>query len=57
MMTKETKKLNLKERLNEDTLDLSMCELETIPVKEIAEMSRVKKLNLSFNKLTTLPVI
>ena len=56
-MTKETKKLNLKEKLNEDTLDLSMCELESIPVKEIAEMTRVKKLNLSFNKLTTLPVI
>ena len=29
------KKLNLKDRLNDDTLDLSLCDLETVPVKEI----------------------
>jgi hypothetical protein len=33
--TNNKKKLNLKDRLNDDTLDLSLCDLETVPVKEI----------------------
>ncbi len=28
-------KLNLKEKLDEDHLDLSLCTLESVPVKEI----------------------
>ena len=32
---KKKKNLNLKDRLDEDYLDLSMSDLESIPVKEI----------------------
>lgn len=46
---------NLKDKLNEDQLDLSLCSLESVPVKEIAELPRARKLNLSFNSLTRLP--
>ena len=28
-------KINLKDKLDEDNLDLSMCDLKTVPVKEI----------------------
>ena len=31
------KKVNLKEKLNEDHLDLSLCSLETVPIKEIVK--------------------
>ena len=31
-------KLNLKEKLTDDYLDLSMCGLDTIPVKEIVQI-------------------
>jgi len=30
-------KLNLKEKLDDENLDLSVCELETVPVKEIVK--------------------
>jgi hypothetical protein len=75
-------KLNLKEKLDEDSLDLSLCTLDSVPVKEIvswfqissfqstrfsifisfcffflkSELSKVRKLNLSFNSLTYLSV-
>lgn len=53
---KTTKKINYKEKLNDDTLDLSMCSLELVPVKEIAEViTKAKTLNLSYNALTFLP--
>lgn len=29
------KKINMKEKLDEDSLDLSLCSLEKVPVKEI----------------------
>lgn len=56
-MSKTTapKKLNLKEKINDDCLDLSLCNLEKVPIKEILEFPKIKKLNLSFNQLTTLP--
>ena len=31
-------KLNLKEKLDDDKLDLGMCQLETVPVKEIVNI-------------------
>lgn len=57
MVKKEdtTKKLKLKEKLNDDMLDISLHGLETVPVKEITEINKAKKLNLSYNKLTDLP--
>lgn len=34
------KKLNMKEKLIDDNLDLSVCSLETVPVKEIVRHIR-----------------
>lgn len=33
------KKLNIKEKLTDDNLDLSVCSLDTVPVKEIVKHS------------------
>jgi hypothetical protein len=33
-----------------------MCQLETVPVKEIIDLGKAKKLNLSYNALSVLPV-
>lgn len=49
------KKLNIKEKIDDDKLDLSLHALESVPVKEISAFPKVRKLNLSFNCLTTLP--
>lgn len=49
------KKINYKERLNDDDLDLSLCGLEVVPVKEISAVTKARKLNLSYNSLITLP--
>jgi hypothetical protein len=35
MSKSNNKKLNFKEKLTDDNLDLSLCSLETVPVKEI----------------------
>ena len=45
-MTNKTlkKKLNFKEKLNEDHLDLSLCSLETVPIKEIVSIINRKYL-------------
>ncbi len=39
--TNNKKKLSLKDRLNDDTLDLSLCDLESVPVKEIVKYKRI----------------
>ena len=31
-------KINLKEKLDDDNLDLSVCQLETVPVKDIVNI-------------------
>ena len=38
-------KLNLKDKLTDDYLDLSMCDLQTVPVKEIVSSSIKNDLN------------
>lgn len=50
-----TKKINYKQRLTDDTLDLSLSGLEVVPVKEIVEIIKAKKLNLAYNSLISLP--
>jgi len=45
----------LLEHLEEDELDLSMCNLSRVPVKELAQVTRGTKLDLSRNQLVTLP--
>jgi hypothetical protein len=34
-------KINLKDKLDDDNLDLSMCDLKSVPVKEIVGLNRV----------------
>ncbi|XP_043488403.1 leucine-rich repeat-containing protein 59 [Polistes fuscatus] len=46
---------NLGNRLKDDTLDLSLCDLEEVPVEEIANIRKVTYLDLSNNVLVTLP--
>ncbi|CAH1390740.1 unnamed protein product [Nezara viridula] len=48
------RKLNLKDYISDDTLDLSVNDLQEVPVKEIAAFPKVTSLDLSNNKLTTL---
>lgn len=54
----DKKKLEeLKKKLDDDSLDLSMSELPDVSfVKELAGLTKMKKLNLSFNLLTSLPL-
>lgn len=47
-------KLNLRERLEDTLLDLSMSEIEEVPVKEIAQIKKATSLDLSNNQLKTL---
>lgn len=46
-MSKSTKKINFKEKLIGDCLDLSLSGLESVPVKEIVTLER----RLFFKKL------
>ncbi|CAB0029373.1 unnamed protein product [Trichogramma brassicae] len=46
---------DIKDKLFDDNLDLSLCELEDVPVREIAIARRFSILDLSNNYLTTLP--
>lgn len=46
---------NLKSKLNNNELDLSLSELTTVPVKDILSLKKVQSLDLSANKLRSLP--
>ncbi|XP_033221426.1 leucine-rich repeat-containing protein 59-like [Belonocnema kinseyi] len=48
-------KMNVKDKLQDDTLDLSLCDLEEVPVREIAVLKRARNLDLSNNALVSLP--
>lgn len=48
-------KMNLKDKLQDDTLDLSMADLQEVPVKDIALIRKASKLDLSNNRLVSLP--
>ena len=51
-----TKKLNIKEKLDDDNLDLSLCSLELVPVKEIVNYKFIKiKFFLRVGITSTLP--
>lgn len=54
-MTNKLKLKDVKDKLKDDTLDLSLCELKEVPVREIASLRKVTNLNLSTNLLTSLP--
>lgn len=47
-------KLNLKDKVEDGELDLSMSALQEVPIKEIAQAKKANKLDLSNNRLTSL---
>ncbi|KAH8270419.1 hypothetical protein KR018_009844 [Drosophila ironensis] len=47
-------KVNVKERVVDESCDLSLSELNVVPVREIASFKRVTVLDLSSNRLTSL---
>ncbi|KZC04709.1 Leucine-rich repeat-containing protein 59 [Dufourea novaeangliae] len=46
---------SLKNKLKDDTLDLSLCDLKEVPVKEIETVMKATHLDLSNNLLVSLP--
>ncbi|XP_076286979.1 leucine-rich repeat-containing protein 59 [Lasioglossum baleicum] len=46
---------NVKDRLKDETLDLSLCDLKEVPVREIATVKKATHLDLSNNLLVSLP--
>ncbi|CAH1998404.1 unnamed protein product [Acanthoscelides obtectus] len=48
-------KINVKERLTDGEIDLSMSDLEDVPVKDIVQFKKATSLDLSNNRLTFLP--
>lgn len=46
---------SVKDRLKDETLDLSLCDLEEVPVREIAAVRKATYLDLSNNLLVSLP--
>lgn len=49
-----TTKINLADKVDDGEMDLSMCDLQEVPVKEIAAYRKVWSLDLSNNHLTQL---
>ncbi|XP_054609458.1 leucine-rich repeat-containing protein 59 isoform X2 [Dunckerocampus dactyliophorus] len=57
-MSKNSKGLNLKDKLTDNEMDLSLCNLSEVPVKELSEfcnLTHLVKVDLSKNQLTCLP--
>ncbi|TWW82258.1 Leucine-rich repeat-containing protein 59 [Takifugu flavidus] len=57
-MSKNSKVLNLKDKINDNEMDLSLCNLSEVPVKELPEfcnLTHLVKVDLSKNQLTCLP--
>ncbi|KAL7018394.1 hypothetical protein ACKWTF_010735 [Chironomus riparius] len=54
-MPKVKVKINVKERLEDNVLDLSLLEIEDIPVRDIAEVKRATVLDLSSNNIRFIP--
>ncbi|XP_057682927.1 leucine-rich repeat-containing protein 59 isoform X2 [Corythoichthys intestinalis] len=55
-MSKNNKVLNLKDKISDNEMDLSLCDLTEVPVKELALFTKATKLDLSCNNLTSLPL-
>ncbi|XP_034952529.1 leucine-rich repeat-containing protein 59 [Chelonus insularis] len=50
-----TVKIKVKDKLEDDILDLSFCDLREVPIKEIAPIKKASQLDLSNNQLVSLP--
>ncbi|KAG7491759.1 hypothetical protein MATL_G00007110 [Megalops atlanticus] len=49
------KVVNLRDKISDNEMDLSLCNLTEVPVKELAAFPKATVLDLSCNNLTTLP--
>lgn len=54
-MSQKLSKINVKERFSDGEIDLSMSNLDEVPVKEIAALKKTVSLDLSNNSLSALP--
>ncbi|XP_068703293.1 leucine-rich repeat-containing protein 59-like [Montipora capricornis] len=54
-MTRKLSKEEIKDKLDGEELDLSLCNLAKVPVREMASLPRATVVDLSCNNLTTLP--
>ncbi|XP_059181219.1 leucine-rich repeat-containing protein 59 isoform X2 [Centropristis striata] len=54
-MSKNSKVLNLKDKISGNEMDLSLCNLTEVPVRELAFFSKATVLDLSCNNITSLP--
>ncbi|XP_034563950.1 leucine-rich repeat-containing protein 59 isoform X2 [Notolabrus celidotus] len=54
-MSKNSKVLNLKDKISGNEVDLSLCNLAEVPVRELAFFTKATVLDLSCNNITSLP--
>jgi len=54
-MAPAPKKINLKDKVEDGEIDLSMLDLQDVPVKDIATIKKAHSLDLSNNHITVLP--
>lgn len=54
-MSKNSKVLNLKDKINGNEVDLSLCNLTEVPVRELAAVPKATVLDLSCNNILSLP--
>ncbi|XP_026172052.1 leucine-rich repeat-containing protein 59 [Mastacembelus armatus] len=54
-MSKNSKVLNLKDKINGNEVDLSLCNLTEVPVKELALFPKATAVDLSCNNISSLP--
>ncbi|EFN79052.1 Leucine-rich repeat-containing protein 59 [Harpegnathos saltator] len=54
-MTVKLNLKNIKDKLKDNNLDLSLCDLKEVPVREIASVKKARNVNLSTNLLVSLP--
>ncbi|KAF7988664.1 hypothetical protein HCN44_001237 [Aphidius gifuensis] len=50
-----SKKLKIKDKLEDEILDLSWCDLQEVPIREIAAIKKASHLDLSNNQLVSIP--
>ncbi|XP_017773606.1 PREDICTED: leucine-rich repeat-containing protein 59 [Nicrophorus vespilloides] len=51
----QNQKLNLKDKVDDGEMDLSMCDIQDVPVREISTYRKVHSLDLSNNHIIQLP--
>ncbi|XP_056286522.1 leucine-rich repeat-containing protein 59 isoform X2 [Pseudoliparis swirei] len=54
-MSKNSKVLNLKDKISGNEVDLSLCDLTEVPVRELALFTKATVVDLSCNNITSLP--